>query len=175
MTTQCPKCDYVRQSTDRAPDYECPSCGIIYAKFDSAADLRRRIARAQATGMWHGIPPEHVPPELKWMFVELSTTPLLPGRQIKRSLGLVGAECAYGMNVLKDIVASVTDVVGGRSGLTQNVLRDARATVMVEMRAQAYAMGAHAVVGVAFSVNELTGSGKSMLLVAATGTAVELA
>jgi len=29
----CPKCNYTRKSTDYAPDYECPSCGVIYSKF----------------------------------------------------------------------------------------------------------------------------------------------
>lgn len=28
----CPKCGYVRQPQDEAPDYECPKCGVIYAK-----------------------------------------------------------------------------------------------------------------------------------------------
>ena len=174
MTTKCPKCGYVRQATDRSPDYECPNCGIVYAKFDAAADLRKRIERAEATGVWQGIPPEHVPLHARSMLVELATTPELPGRQIKRSLGLVGAECAYGMNVLKDIVASVTDAIGGRSGVTQGVLKDARAAVIADMRAQAHAMGAHAIVGISFSFNEFSGAGKSMLFVAATGTAVEL-
>lgn len=31
MTT-CPKCHYTRRSEDTAPDYECPKCGVIYAK-----------------------------------------------------------------------------------------------------------------------------------------------
>ena len=30
---KCPKCAYERKPTDHAPDYECPSCGIIYAKY----------------------------------------------------------------------------------------------------------------------------------------------
>lgn len=30
---KCPKCAYDRKPTDLAPDYECPSCGIIYAKY----------------------------------------------------------------------------------------------------------------------------------------------
>lgn len=32
----CPKCGYKRQTTDTAPDYECPKCGIIYAKYELA-------------------------------------------------------------------------------------------------------------------------------------------
>lgn len=39
MTITCPKCAYVRQPTDTAPDYECPKCGIIYAKFRASAPL----------------------------------------------------------------------------------------------------------------------------------------
>lgn len=29
----CPKCGYVRKLTDTAPEWQCPSCGIAYAKF----------------------------------------------------------------------------------------------------------------------------------------------
>lgn len=32
MTT-CPKCNYTRQPGDQAPDYECPQCGVVYAKY----------------------------------------------------------------------------------------------------------------------------------------------
>lgn len=44
--TTCPKCNYMRKPTDTAPDYECPSCGIIYAKAQAVADrLDARISR----------------------------------------------------------------------------------------------------------------------------------
>lgn len=32
MATTCIKCGYERQATDTAPNYECPKCGVIYAK-----------------------------------------------------------------------------------------------------------------------------------------------
>jgi len=32
----CPKCNYERQPTDITPEYECPSCGVIYAKVTMA-------------------------------------------------------------------------------------------------------------------------------------------
>lgn len=32
MTITCPKCEYTRTSRDTAPAYECPRCGVIYAK-----------------------------------------------------------------------------------------------------------------------------------------------
>lgn len=35
MITVCPKCGYKRQSKDdhEVPDYQCPDCGVIYAKY----------------------------------------------------------------------------------------------------------------------------------------------
>lgn len=38
---KCPKCDYVRKPLDKAPDYECPNCGVIYAKAEAAANLQK--------------------------------------------------------------------------------------------------------------------------------------
>ncbi len=32
----CPKCKYVRTATDTAADWQCPKCGIAYAKFVQA-------------------------------------------------------------------------------------------------------------------------------------------
>lgn len=37
--TICPKCGYTRRPTDTAPDYECPKCGVVYAKVAQAAEL----------------------------------------------------------------------------------------------------------------------------------------
>ncbi len=33
MNTVCPKCSYERTAADTAPDWQCPACGIAYAKF----------------------------------------------------------------------------------------------------------------------------------------------
>ena len=35
--TECPKCRYVRQRGDTAPDWQCPRCGIAYEKFAAEA------------------------------------------------------------------------------------------------------------------------------------------
>jgi|GEM_PF-2082678 len=44
MTT-CPKCHYTRRPEDTAPDYECPKCGVVYAK---AASRPSKQPAAQA-------------------------------------------------------------------------------------------------------------------------------
>jgi predicted RNA-binding Zn-ribbon protein involved in translation (DUF1610 family) len=44
----CPKCQYQRKPGDEAPDWQCPSCGIAYAKYSEAQHggnpARRRVA-----------------------------------------------------------------------------------------------------------------------------------
>ncbi len=176
-TVTCPKCNYTRQPTDTAPAYECPSCGIVYAKFDAAAELKARIFRARSSGDWSGIARDAIPPEYHAQAAAqliASTTHQIPGREILGIVDVVSAQCAFGMNIVKDVLAGVTDAVGGRSGSTQTVLRDARRTAMAELRGEAFALGADAVVGVSFNYSEFSGGGKSMLFLVATGTAVRL-
>lgn len=43
---KCPKCGYVREEQDIAPDYECPKCGVIYEKV-AAAKERAKAAEAE--------------------------------------------------------------------------------------------------------------------------------
>lgn len=173
----CPKCGYVRQAEDSAPDYQCPSCDIIYAKFDAHRDMGMTIARAKSTGNWSAVPLSMVPEEhlgTALRSMPLTTTPDVPGRRIASTVDIVTAECAFGMNLFRDFFAGMTDVVGGRSGSTQQVLRDARAKVLSELRLEAYRVGGDAVIGVDLDYSEFSGGGKSMLFVVASGTAVKL-
>jgi uncharacterized protein YbjQ (UPF0145 family) len=90
-------------------------------------------------------------------------------------LGIVTAECVVGMHVFKDIAASFRDVFGGRSDSVQSGLREAKNTALNELRAEARKLKANAVIAVTLTYSEIAGGGKSMLLVAATGTAVKIA
>lgn len=173
----CPKCSYVRQPEDLDPDYQCPSCGIVYAKFDARRDMQMTIARAKSTGNWSAVPLSMVPEEhlgAALRSMPLTTTADVPGRRIASTVDIVTAECAFGMNLFRDFFSGVTDIVGGRSGATQQVLRDARARVLSELRLEAYRSGGDAVIGVDLDYSEFSGGGKSMLFVVASGTAVKL-
>jgi len=101
------------------------------------------------------------------------TTEMAPNIEIEQRIEIITAECAFGMNIFKDIFAGVRDIVGGRSKAAQDVLRDARKMVLNELRKEAYAVGANAVVAVDLDYNEFSGGGKSMLFVVASGTAVK--
>lgn len=103
----------------------------------------------------------------------LTTAFTVAGREIERELEIVTAECGYGMNIFRDMMAGFRDFVGGRSGTVQNVLRDARRTALSELKHEAFIVGADAVIGVDLAYQQLS-DGKMLLLVA-SGTAVKLA
>ena len=105
--------------------------------------------------------------------IELTTTPTFEGRRITRYLGIVHGEAIIGANIFRDMFAAVRDIVGGRAGAYENVLGDARRTALDEMSAAATKIGANAVVGIDLDYETL-GSGGSMLMVTASGTAVVL-
>ena len=70
-------------------------------------------------------------------------------------------------------LASIRDIVGGRSGSYEEVLRQAKDTALREMQDQAALLGANAVVGVDLDY-ETVGDSGSMLMVTASGTAVRI-
>ncbi len=103
----------------------------------------------------------------------VSTTPSLEGRKISEYKGLVTGETIIGANIFRDIFASIRDVVGGRSSSYEQVLREAKDIAVREMKENAQAMGANAIVGVDLDYETL-GSANGMLMVTAAGTAVIL-
>ena len=104
----------------------------------------------------------------------VTTTPNIEGKKIVEYYGLVTGEAIMGANLFKDLFASITDIVGGRSGTYETELRRAKDTAVAEMCQQAQGMGANAVIGVDLDY-ETVGKDGSMLMVTATGTAVKLA
>jgi uncharacterized protein YbjQ (UPF0145 family) len=104
----------------------------------------------------------------------MSTTSTLDGRRITAYLGVVTGEAILGANFVRDFFASVRDIVGGRSGSYEKVLRDARDSAMQEMAEEARRMGANAVIGIDLDY-ETVGATDSMLMVSCSGTAVTVA
>jgi uncharacterized protein YbjQ (UPF0145 family) len=77
------------------------------------------------------------------------------------------------VNFIKDIKASLRDIVGGRSGSYEQELINARAQALRELEERARQMNADAVVGIDIDY-EVLGQSGSMLMVSASGTAVRL-
>jgi uncharacterized protein YbjQ (UPF0145 family) len=93
---------------------------------------------------------------------------------IKERLGIISSESALGMNMFRDIFTNVRDLVGGQSVSTQKILKDLKSTAFQDIKEQAYKLGADAVVAIDLDYSEFSGSGRSMLFLVATGTAVKL-
>ncbi len=102
----------------------------------------------------------------------VSTTDQVADKRVVEVLGVVGGECVLGANIVRDFFANIRDVVGGRSGSYQKVLRDGRKLAIEDMIEEAEDLGADAVLGVDIDYEAL-GETTSMLMVSANGTAVK--
>jgi len=105
----------------------------------------------------------------------VSTTPSIEGRPAREYLGLVTGETILGANILRDFMAGIRDIVGGRSGAYERSLREAKDNAVAEMIEAARALGADAVLSVDLDYESISfGQGGGMLMVTASGTAVKL-
>ena len=78
----------------------------------------------------------------------LSTTNTLDTHQVKEYLGIVSGETIIGANIFKDFFAGIRDIVGGRSGSYEKVLREAKETALKEMTDRANFLHADAIIGI---------------------------
>ena len=103
----------------------------------------------------------------------LSTTEELQGFEITEYLGLVSGEVVSGANIVRDVMATVTDFVGGRSAAYEETMKTSREAVLRELTDRARRMGADGVVGINVDLEVIGGRG-AMIMVSAVGTAVRL-
>ncbi|CAJ1002416.1 MULTISPECIES: YbjQ family protein [Bacillales] len=101
----------------------------------------------------------------------ISTTNTLQGKEVVEYLGIVSGEVIMGANVVRDFLAGITDIIGGRSGAYENKLAEGRELAIQEMKEKARALGANAVIGVDLDFETLR---EGMMMVIATGTAVRV-
>lgn len=101
----------------------------------------------------------------------VTTTPTIEGKSIVAYKGIVAGEAIMGANIVRDFFASISDIVGGRSGAYESKLIEARNIALEEMQSHARELGANAVVGVDIDYEVVR---EGMLMVTACGTAVEV-
>jgi uncharacterized protein YbjQ (UPF0145 family) len=100
----------------------------------------------------------------------VTTTHDIQGKTIREYSGIVVGESIIATNIFRDIMASVRDVVGGRSKAYEEKMNEAREIAIHEMSEKAQALGADAVVGVDIDYETV---GNNMMMVSASGTAVK--
>ena len=100
----------------------------------------------------------------------VTTTNSVEGYQITDYLGIVTGEAVSGINMFRDIGASMRNIFGGRSAGYEDELKNARNEVLEEMQARAAALGADAIVGASIGYETFEG----MIMTCCSGTAVRL-
>ena len=103
--------------------------------------------------------------------ISTTSTIQLKDAEITEYLGVVSGETVIGANIIRDFFAGIRDIVGGRSGSYEEVLREAKETAINEMKQYAVQLGANGVIGVDLDYETI---GQSMLMVTASGTAVKI-
>src|SRR5450759_4038688 len=88
-------------------------------------------------------------------------------------IGPVFGEVIEGVNFIKDFAAGIRNFVGGRSGMYEESVIQARTEAINEMAMRAQQLGADAILGLKVDYETL-GEGGSMLMVTASGTAVKI-
>ena len=101
----------------------------------------------------------------------LTTTHTVEGRGIREYLGVVCGEAIVSPNILRDLFASVRDIVGGRAAAYEEELQKAREIATENMVNRARQLGADAVVGIDLDYTTMS---NNMMVVGISGTAIRL-
>jgi uncharacterized protein YbjQ (UPF0145 family) len=97
----------------------------------------------------------------------------IQGHRVVKYLGIVTGEAILGANIFRDLFASITDIVGGRSAVYEKELNSAKDLALQEMTWEAEALGANAIIAVDLDYETISmGKGGGMLMVSTSGTAV---
>ncbi|QYX30674.1 YbjQ family protein [Sphaerospermopsis torques-reginae] len=105
----------------------------------------------------------------------LSTTDVIQGAVIDSYLGIVTAEVVYGSNFLRDFLASIRDIVGGRSGSYERLFEEGQRKALEQLQQRAQRLGADAVIGIEIDTGTINVDQSGvLLLITATGTAVKM-
>ncbi|UKS25343.1 YbjQ family protein [Paenibacillus sp. HWE-109] len=102
--------------------------------------------------------------------VLITTTSVNEAIKLEHYRGIVSARVVTGVDLFSDLFASFSDVFGGRSATYQKQLKSIYDEVIHLLTEEAVKLGANAIVGVRIDHDEVSGKGKQMFMVTATGT-----
>lgn len=103
----------------------------------------------------------------------LTTTSSLDGWEITEYLGPVSSQFVIGTGLFADLFSTITDFFGRHSISYQKKLDQINQEAIDLITEKALKLGANAVLGLRVDHDEVSGEGKSMLMVNASGTAVK--
>ena len=107
-------------------------------------------------------------------YVIISTTETIEGMEIEKYYDLISTNVVLGTNILSDIGASFSDLLGGTSNIYQNKLEKIYKLALDKLKLKASNLRANGVVGIRVDFDEISGGGKSMFMISVSGMAVRL-
>ena len=107
---------------------------------------------------------------MKHKFI-ITKTNTIENCSIEKYIDSICTNIVIGTNVFSDFTASLTDFFGGYSGTYQSKLEQIYEKAKKELVEKAKAIGANGIVGFSVDFDEISGQGKSMFMISASGTA----
>ena len=104
----------------------------------------------------------------------VTTTGSVEGRSVSSYLSVYAGAAVVGAKIVRDMFASVRDVVGGGSGSYEKVLRCALEDALEAITEATVKLRADAIIGIALDY-EVVGDGGSVLMVIDSGAVMKLA
>ena len=104
----------------------------------------------------------------------ITTTNSIEGSTIKKYLDPITKNIVIGSNVLSDIGANFMDFFGGRVDTYEKKLSAIYLDVIEALKVEAKKRRANGLVGLSIDIDEISGGGKQMFMITATGTPVIL-
>lgn len=102
----------------------------------------------------------------------VTTTSTISNYAVHKYLGPIYANVVLGSNIFSDMSASITDFFGGKSISYQNKLNQIFEDAMNQCIENAISIGANAILAYKVDISEISGGGKQMFMILASGTAV---
>jgi len=102
----------------------------------------------------------------------VTTTSTIEGSAITRYIKPISAHIVAGAGFWSDILASFTDLSGGRSSSYERKLSSIYKQAIENLKTEAFNIGANAIIGLHIDFDEISGKTKEMFMITALGTAV---
>ena len=102
----------------------------------------------------------------------VSTTSTIEGWTIEKYYGVVTYQIVIGANIFRDVFSSFRDVFGGVAKGYQKDLANMEEIAIDNLKSKASKLGGNLILGLRLDFDEVSGGGKSMFMLSASGTSV---
>lgn len=109
---------------------------------------------------------------MKRLFI--STTNSVDNGKVQEYYGVVSAHIVAGTGFFSDLLASIADIVGGRSASYRQQLESLYEEALDEVSDKARILGGNGILGLKIDLDNISGKGMSMFMISAVGTAVKI-